>query len=99
MIYLTIDILFGPFPFLAQPMSRVGDQEEVQIHFPVSVGELLPRNFFAVDRAVIAAGSAAAIHFGIGREINNEADNGQRNDDRPEPGLMPADCPKHNFSS
>jgi len=98
-VHLTIDILFRPFLFFAQPMARVGHYKEVQIHLTVSIQELQTRNFLAVDGAVIPAGTAAAIHLGIGRKINHKADDGQSNNDRPEPRLMLADRPEHNFSS
>jgi len=86
----------GLLAVLIEPMAIHEQRVEVDL---VQGTHILPTaDSLAVDRAKIFR-TPSAIQLGIRRQKGDKADNGERNDDRPQPSLMFSNRPKHNFNS
>lgn len=81
---------------LIRPVA--GHEESAQKDFVPGLDVIPFRDALAIDRAQIDGHAAGVVQLGVGREEDNEADNRERDNDRPQPGLMLTNRPKHNFN-
>src|SRR5207249_5393258 len=87
-----------PFGLVTGPTAAAAEKK-LQFHLVPGVGEGLLADRSAVDGPAVDRTAAGVVQFGIGREIDDKADDGDRDDDRPQPGLMLSNCSDHNLDS
>src|SRR5438034_11800441 len=74
-------------------------KEVAKIHLTPRLIIFLGCDAFAINGPQIGRSTTPLAHLGLWAEVVHKADNRQRTDDHPEPGLMPSNRSKHKLIS
>ena len=84
---------------ISRVLTKLGfiHEKVLEIDFALGVEVFIASDFVAVNRTEITFGAHIVVHLGRRGKKDHETDNGQRDNDGPQPGLMLTNRSKHNI--